>query len=166
MRRVVIGSDSDGRSVVASDDEVVAPASGFVTVWDGDAPPLLPSDGQRPAVGPAFFPPPGGFRTVVFSMAPESSRPPVQDTEAERVATIRGALRRRPDDAPGMHQTDTVDIEYVLDGEIDLELDNGVEVHLSAGQWVVQNGTRHSWHNRGTRPCTIIAFFVGASRDE
>ena len=30
-----------------------------------------------------------------------------------------------------------------------LELDNGAEVTLEPGDVVVQNGTRHRWHNRG-----------------
>ena len=40
-----------------------------------------------------------------------------------------------------MHTTDTIDFEVVLDGEVWLELDDGVEVHLRAGDTVVQNGT-------------------------
>ena len=63
---------------------------------------------------------------------------------------------------PGMHTTATIDFEVVLDGEIWLELDDGVEVHLRAGDTVVQNGTRHAWRNHGdTRraasPCSSSA---------
>jgi quercetin dioxygenase-like cupin family protein len=53
----------------------------------------------------------------------------------------------------------------VLSGAVDLELDGGNEVHLSAGQWIVQNGTRHHWHNRETEPCVLILFMVGAHSD-
>ena len=49
-----------------------------------------------------------------------------------------------------MHTTDTIDFEYVLSGEIALELDDGAEVVLHPGDTVVQNGTRHRWHNRSS----------------
>ena len=50
---------------------------------------------------------------------------------------------------PGMHTTDTIDFEVVLEGTIVLELDDGAEVTLNPGDTVVQNGTRHRWRNRG-----------------
>ena len=65
---------------------------------------------------------------------------------------------------PGMHATDTVDFEYIISGEVWLELDDGVEVHLRAGDTLVQNGTRHAWHNRGTEPCRLLVILVGAHR--
>ena len=46
-------------------------------------------------------------------------------------------------DAPGMHMTDTVDFVVVLSGEAVLELDDGAEVTVRAGDCIVQNGTRH-----------------------
>ncbi len=67
-------------------------------------------------------------------------------------------------DHPGMHTTDTVDFEVVLSGEITLELDDGAEVTLKPGDTVVQNGTRHAWHNRGDVPVVIAAVIIGAQR--
>ena len=67
-------------------------------------------------------------------------------------------------DHPGMHTTDTVDFEYVISGEVWLELDDGEEVRLRAGDTVVQNGTRHAWHNRGTDACRMVVISVGANR--
>jgi hypothetical protein len=46
---------------------------------------------------------------------------------------------------PGMHTTDTVDFDVIVSGEVFLELDDGSEVLLKAGDCVVQNGTRHAW---------------------
>ena len=54
-----------------------------------------------------------------------------------------------------MNSSDTVDFEVVLSGEVVLELDDGAEVTLKAGETVVQNGTRHAWHNRGDVPAVI-----------
>ena len=59
-----------------------------------------------------------------------------------------------PDD-PGMHTTDTVDFDFVVSGEVYLELDDGAEVLLKPGDCVVQNGTRHRWNNRSNEPCVI-----------
>lgn len=43
-------------------------------------------------------------------------------------------------------------------------LDDGETVRLRAGDTLVQNGTRHAWHNRGTEPCVVVACLVGAER--
>jgi hypothetical protein len=45
------------------------------------------------------------------------------------------------------------------------ELDDGAEVTLEAGDTVVQNGTRHAWHNRSDAPAHIAVFLVGAHHD-
>jgi quercetin dioxygenase-like cupin family protein len=63
-----------------------------------------------------------------------------------------------------MHTTDTIDFEYVVSGEVWLELDDGVEVKLSAGDTLVQNGTRHAWRNKSAEPCALVVFLVGAHR--
>src|SRR5262249_28215024 len=55
---------------------------------------------------------------------------------------------------PYMQKTRTLDFCLVLDGEITLVLDTE-EVHLAAGDTVVQRGTNHAWSNRSDRPCTI-----------
>ena len=65
-------------------------------------------------------------------------------------------------DAPGMHTTATIDFEVVLDGEVWLELDDGVEVHLRPGDTVVQNGTRHAWRNHGDTTARLAVFIIGA----
>ena len=57
---------------------------------------------------------------------------------------------------PYMQRTRTLDFCLVLDGEITLVLDTQ-EVHLTAGDTVVQRGTNHAWSNRSDRPC-VVAF--------
>jgi quercetin dioxygenase-like cupin family protein len=64
----------------------------------------------------------------------------------------------------GTHQTDTVDFDVVLSGEVWLELDGGAEVRLGPGDCVIQNGTRHAWHNRANEPCVMAVAMVGATR--
>jgi quercetin dioxygenase-like cupin family protein len=55
---------------------------------------------------------------------------------------------------PYMQKTPTLDFCLVLEGEITLVLDTQ-EVHLKAGDTVVQRGTNHAWSNRSDRPCRI-----------
>jgi len=62
-----------------------------------------------------------------------------------------------------MHATDTIDFEVVLEGTVVLELDDGSERTLHAGDTVVQNGTRHRWKNPGNTPARMALFICGAS---
>jgi hypothetical protein len=55
---------------------------------------------------------------------------------------------------PYMQKTQTLDFCLVLEGEITLVLDT-TEVHLRAGDTVVQRGTSHAWSNRSNSPCRI-----------
>ena len=55
-----------------------------------------------------------------------------------------------------MQKAQTLDFCLVLEGEITLVLDTA-EVHLKAGDTVVQRGTGHAWSNRSDRPC-VVAF--------
>jgi len=66
---------------------------------------------------------------------------------------------------PGMHTTDTVDFDVVTSGELYLELGDGSEVLLKAGDGVVQNGTRHAWRNRSPANCVIAVPLVLVGAD-
>jgi quercetin dioxygenase-like cupin family protein len=63
-----------------------------------------------------------------------------------------------------MHTTDTVDFDVIVSGEVYLELDDGAKVLLRAGDCVIQNRTRHAWHNRSPEKCVISVAIVGAER--
>ncbi len=58
-----------------------------------------------------------------------------------------------------MHATDTLDLMTVLDGRIELDLEDG-RVQLAAGDIVVQRGTQHRWRVLGDRPCTYTVVMV------
>ena len=60
-----------------------------------------------------------------------------------------------------MHTTATIDFEVILRGEVILELDDGAQRRLRAGDTVVQNGTRHRWRNPGSEPAVMAVFMVG-----
>ncbi len=59
------------------------------------------------------------------------------------------------------HKTDSIDYAVVLQGEIIMQLDDG-EVHLKAGDVIIQRATMHNWENRGQVPC-IVAFILIAT---
>lgn len=67
---------------------------------------------------------------------------------------------------PGMHTTDSIDYDVVLEGEITLELDDGVQVPLRRHDVVVQHGNRHAWRNPGDRPATMLFVLIGTRRKE
>jgi quercetin dioxygenase-like cupin family protein len=49
-----------------------------------------------------------------------------------------------------------------MSGEIDMELDDGVMVHMKAGDVLVQRGTVHSWINKGDETCRIAFILIDA----
>ena len=66
--------------------------------------------------------------------------------------TFRRAQRTTPPTIIGQATTlPTADREAA---EIMLVLDTG-EVHLKAGDTVVQRGANHAWSNRSDRPCVV-----------
>ena len=173
IRCVVTGQTEDGTSVVVADRQVepitvsLLPGTEFHRLWGADTPPTLPTDGTTPSHD-AYFPPPGGYRFGFFTLGPDSvSMPADLDIEAALVelgTNLPGLAEVMEPDHPGMHTTDTVDLDLVVSGEVWLELDDGAEVHLRAGDCVVQNGTRHAWHNRTSEPVVIFVTLLGAHR--
>jgi mannose-6-phosphate isomerase-like protein (cupin superfamily) len=153
VRRVVTGTDEQGRSVFLSD----GPAFGgdqWAEVWVTD--PALGLDAVvDPQDGPlALEPPAGGNAWRVFEVPPD-------EVMRERMASAAGTMPGIEPD--GFHTTDTIDYVMVLDGEIALELDEG-EVTLRPGDCVVQRGTRHAWRNRSGRPVRMVAVML-STRD-
>ena len=175
VHRVVTGHTHDGAATIIRDSEVegittpLVPGMELHRLWAGDDAPSVPYEGDVSVVG-SYFPQVGGFRFGLYTVPPESAmelsdselRKAFQDFERD----LPGLLSHMEPENPGMHTTDTVDFEYVLSGEVWLELDNGEEVHLKPGDTVVQNGTRHAWRNKSTKPCQMVVFAVGAHRRE
>jgi len=158
VRRVVTGHTGDGTALVVSDTELalipLGPrGSAAIRVWGRDDTAEYPDDGAEPTMA-AVFPPPGGCGLSVIELAPGA------DEFHEFVRT--GLAAWADPDEPGMHRTATLDYDVVLAGTVGLELDNGAEVTLRPGDIVVQNGTRHRWHNRGETVARLLSVTVGA----
>ena len=173
VRRVVTGQVDGGKSVFVADEMVepvtvsLMPGAEFHRLWGADDTPKLPTDGSPPSQQ-QYFPPANGFRWGFFTLPPASQQT-LEGIDFEKAMQeledkLPGLAGHMEPDAPGMHTTDTVDFEVVLSGEVVLELDDGAEVTLKAGDTVVQNGTRHAWHNRGEVPVVIAVGIIGAVR--
>ena len=173
LRRVVV-ADVDGASTVLSDDAAprshdFASTPGFCQafVWTTPPNPKRRFEGLDPTLAaPSLVPPVNGTSLIVLTFPPDRV---FADPGFDPVAAASEALEHSPGIAealepenPGMHTTPTVDYDIVLDGEIWLELSNGHEVKLVAGDIAIQHGTRHAWRNKSDRPATVAAILVGA----
>jgi hypothetical protein len=174
MRRVVTARGSDGQSTVASDAPApatrLASSPGYekVDIWGSDGLLSLETDGTEPRYE-RFFPPPAGFRIIVITFPPTTGEADPDGREAmaaEMEERFPGALSDRitHDNATGFHKTATVDVGYVLEGELSLELDDGSVTRLIAGDSFVQNGTSHVW--RDANGCKLLLVLLGAAPSE
>jgi naringenin degradation protein FdeH len=162
VRRVVTGH-REGKAVVlydsAAPNQRLRQASGLVStlVWVTDETPADISNSNDRAAREIGVPPPVGgsiFRIVDFP--PEQGSRSREAVLAEMGVRDEGGARHH-----GMHRTRSVDYAIVLEGEIDMLLDEG-EVHLRAGDVLVQQGTNHAWVNRGVAPCRIAFVLIDA----
>ncbi len=172
IRRVATGHDNSGKAVFAS-DEVVAPitvdllpGTEFFPLWGSDQVSSFPDDGSQPSAV-QYFPPIGGFRFGLFTVAPDSvTLPDDLDFEAalgELETKLPGLGDHLEPENPGMHTTATVDYEFVVSGRVVLELDDGATRELGPGDTVIQNGTRHAWRNPYDEPCLLVVVLIGAN---
>jgi len=176
LRRVVVANDDSGASLVVEDgtpprnhDFDHIPGFSQTLVWATAPRPELPYSGGDPTPDvTSLVPEPGGTLLVVLTLPPDAV---FADPSFDPAAAGAESLEHSPGiaelfepDNPGMHTTPTVDYDIVLDGEVWLELSDGREVRLAAGDVVVQHGARHAWRNKGDRPATIAAVLIGAER--
>jgi mannose-6-phosphate isomerase-like protein (cupin superfamily) len=141
LRRVVTGHDAAGRAVVKIDELVSnvtsrRPGHTATVVWTTEGYPV-DNDGDEDA----------GERDGVIPLPN---------------GTVFRVIQYDPGVAPRMHRTDSIDYIVVMSGEIDMTLDDGVSVHLKAGDVCVQRGTIHDWVNNGTVPCVIAFVLIDA----
>jgi mannose-6-phosphate isomerase-like protein (cupin superfamily) len=170
-RRIVTGN-VNGKSVFQSDEQLLAyefktvPGYEHTLVWVNPATPDLSQQQKFDRYPDSVVPGPGGTSLHFVTLPPGSvfadpsfDRPAAQQ---EALVRLRGLADHFENEDPAMHRTNTVDYAVVYEGQIGLELDDGKTLHLSRGDVVVQNGTRHAWRNLGTEPVTMIFFLNGA----
>jgi mannose-6-phosphate isomerase-like protein (cupin superfamily) len=171
IRRVVTGKDATGKAIAMIDavaTTVLRREELGITntlLWVTDSNPADLSNQEDTAnkkIG--VVAPPGGtiFRVVEF--APEREVKADYETRLRIFQGIglapEGESREKPRD-PAMHRTKTIDYALIVSGEIDMLLDDS-EIHLRAGDVVIQRGTNHAWVNRGNQPCQVAFIMVDA----
>ncbi len=101
----------------------------------------------------------GAQSTLIWITEGAPAEMPVGETVEDLGARILGtpppangtrfAVITFPPGNPGrMHRTETIDYVIVMQGELDMEMDDST-VKLKAGDVMVQRGTNHAWVNRG-----------------
>ncbi|WP_199241058.1 cupin domain-containing protein [Naasia lichenicola] len=127
---------------------------------------LATADGETAPSRGRLVPAPGETSLVIVTFPPDSV---FMSADFDGPAAGAEQFDFAPDfaasfepDAPGKHQTETIDYDIVLDGEIWLELDDET-AHLRTGDVVIQTGTRHAWRNNGDRPATMCFVLIGAT---
>ena len=168
VRRVVTGHRADGRSTVVLDSAAPnvkqrAAGNGSTLLWVTDEAPAQVSGSADRAAREIGVPPPR--RGSIFRIAefPPGVGGEVRDNETVLRDFGIGAdvKRKHPPRHPAIHRTRSLDYVVVLEGEIDLLLDDR-DVRLKAGDVVVQQATNHAWINRGAATCRLAMVFIDA----
>lgn len=141
VRRVVTGHDDDGKARViidglAPNTTTLRQGANAALVWTTEGLPIS-NEGD----------------------ADESQRR-IGTTIEE--GTVFRIIDYAPGVAPRMHRTESIDYAVVMSGEIWMELDDGEEVLLRAGDVLVQRGTIHNWINRSDQTCRIAFVLIAA----
>ncbi len=138
VQRVVTGHDANGRAVFRSEDcsptkLIPGGDASFLLIWTTDT---VPADNNDETDG--------------------------RDRDAGTTLN-QGSVIRIVDMLPGkqspMHRTNSIDYGIVLEGEIELELEDGAKRTVRQGGIIVQRGTNHLWRNT-TDKVTRIAFVL------
>ncbi|MFH1028962.1 MAG: cupin domain-containing protein [Pseudomonadota bacterium] len=173
VRRVVTGHDDSGNAVVVSDGPApfvhVTPLNvgwSSTDLWrTHDTPAPVAVRAEEPTLGPRrqlptkngtvlrinTYPPES---ETIRNLNPKGSKDIFAALGNEQAATFGQSGRH-----PMMHRTETIDYAIVLEGEIYMVLDK-VDVHLKAGDVVVQCGTNHAWSNRSDKPCKVAFILI------
>lgn len=178
VRRVIAGHDKNGRAIVLSDGMApvvktnpARPGYRGTELWKTNAMPApITLDEPDPTLGaPAMLPSPNGTIIRITELGPETDE--LRNLSGETVRSMFAAAG-----APGisqfksggrhplMHRTETIDYAVVLEGEVTLVLDEE-DVHLKAGDIVIQRGNNHSWSNRSGKMCRMLYILIDGKFD-
>ena len=164
-RRIVTGHDAQGKAVVLF-DSVLPPkqrsagSNGMTLLWVTSESPadvagaadLGANAGRRAAARQRRGVPHRRFRPLPANTAPVDHHQILVSMGID--PATQGYARHA-----NTHRTRTIDYAIVLDGEIDMLLDD-TEIHVKAGDVVVQQATNHAWVNNGTKPCRIAFILI------
>jgi mannose-6-phosphate isomerase-like protein (cupin superfamily) len=166
VRRIVVVDEGDHSRIISDGPSVdvhtdpARPGFFSVRIWVTDHTPVrLKNVRESTHLPHALEPPPAGSVCRIVTFPPDESygsKVGAREVQAFFAAMGSPTASTYCTEAPNpyMQKTRTLDLCLVLDGEITLLLDKE-EVHLKAGDTVVQRGTNHAWSNRSNRACTI-----------
>jgi len=165
VRRIVTGHDTDGKAVILHDGPtpyVGQRGEGNVIslLWITNESPVDLSHTRDQANQKTGVPPPrnGSICRVVDFAPVKGELKGIDHHEVLRQMGIdpatQGYVRHS-----FTHRTRSIDYAIVLEGEIDMLLDD-TEVHVKAGDILVQQGTNHAWVNNSGKPCRICFVLI------
>ena len=169
-RRVIAGHDVSGKAVVVADGPApntrVRQVTGLTStlVWVTEASPADISGTADPTLREIGVAPPAGgsiLRIVDFPPEPKGGAGIDNAAMKKEMGLDHGGAGAKPARHPYMHRTRSIDYALVLEGEIDMLLDDS-EVHLKAGDVLIQLGTNHAWVNNSGSPCRIAFVLIDA----
>jgi len=164
-RRIVTGHDSQGKAVVLFDGALPPQprgANGVTLLWVTREFPVDAATAADHAQTTIGVPPPDNgtvFRIVEFAPA-DAHAASIDHNQILRSMGIDPATQGYARHVH-THRTRTIDYAVVLEGEIDMLLDDS-EIHVKAGDVLVQQATNHAWVNNGTKPCRIAFILIDA----
>lgn len=169
VRRVVTKLDASGKAVVMVDSKVQLKSfrspnpAGEMWVTDKSLPDLnFTEDRALTKVG--IVPPKNGTVFRIVDFVPNAAEVSKMDINLMmKVVGDHAPKKGLPPRHPMMHRTRSLDYAIIMSGEIDMLMDEG-EVHLKAGDVIVQQATNHAWVNRGKEPCRV-AFILMDSQE-
>ncbi len=168
VRRVVTGLDSNGKAVAIFDAPVPLATlrspnpAGDMWITSKSPTDYSAKEDWAKINSVGVSPPHGGtiFRIVEFP--PTTERVSSMDVNTMmKVIGDHAPKRGLPPRHSMMHRTRSLDYALILSGEIDMLLDD-TEVHLKAGDVLVQQATNHAWVNRGKENCRIAFILMDA----
>jgi mannose-6-phosphate isomerase-like protein (cupin superfamily) len=169
VRRVVVGHDEQGKAVALFDGPATPRArspggNAVLNLWVTSEFPVDMTGAADKAETKVGVPPPTHgtiFRIVDFPSTPKPAA--VSQADHEKALNAMGIDPATQGYArhANTHRTKSIDYAIVLDGEIDMLMDD-TEVHLKTGDVLVQQGTNHAWVNNTGKSCRVAFVLIDA----
>jgi quercetin dioxygenase-like cupin family protein len=143
-RRVVAGTGADGRSYAAA---------------DGPAGLAFAPNGPEGTVLADLFQ--TGGPLAANDQGGDAEEPWVLEPMGGGIAARMVEMPAEPDPSGGFwHATQTIDVDIILDGRIEMDLPDLPPVQLGPGDCVVQRGTNHRWRAVGDERVRFFAVML------
>ncbi len=141
IQRVVTGHNAEGRACFVSEDvkepqPVPTGDANFLLLWTTETVPADnndETDGRARDVGTTLK---GGSAFRIVDMLPGGESP--------------------------FHRTNSIDYGIVLEGEVELELEDGRKKTVGKHGVIIQRGTNHLWRNTTDQICRIAFILIEA----